>query len=559
MSAMGNRLTGLAALAAIVLAAAGASGLGRAPAPREAGTPAAECAPLTPQNPDGNYIVPGVLGRIPYKQVGSTALTLDLYAPRDGKLRPIVLVVHGGALRAGSPVSFVGQFLELLTDAGYAWASVEYRLGGPAAWQHAVADVRDALAFLSCHGREAGIDPGRMAVLGEDAGALLAAHVAAAEKGVTGVVLAGGLYALAGEAGKGDATISGASLLSDAGAAVVPHGRTLVVHGTADSEAPYADAKRWCAAVRTSRGACDLVAVEEGIHRAENWRPVQWGYKKRLASWLGEVLGPGTPRAEGSHDTARPDATGTLHKNVVFDQASGLKLDAWIPRGTGPHVPVLLVHGGGWEAGDKVTYITPLFEPLARAGFAWFSIDYRLTPDVRHPEQLEDVRRAIAFVRREAQRYRVDPARLVLVGESASAQMVALVGMKDGGVAGIVPFYGVYDFLAMGSASGPRSIPSRLFGITALDAEARAVLREYSPIAHVQRQQPPMLLVHGTNERLWEQGRAMAARLEQAGAPYELYALDGAPHGMEGWEGRPEWQGYKDKVVSWIREVTRTP
>ena len=517
---------------------------------------ASACAPLVPQNVDGNYVVPGVLGEVVYKRTSEAVLTLDLYAPADDVVRPLVVVVHGGGFQAGSSVSFVGQFLELLTEAGYAWASVEYGLRGPARWQEAVSDVADALAFLQCHGRAAGFDPARVALFGEDTGAQIAAHVASTKESVAATVLVGAQLELAPAAGVDEDSRRRAALLAGGTAAVVPHGRALVVHGAADSEAPLAEARAWCDGVRARQRRCELIAVADGIHRAENWRPAQWGYKQRITEWLAGAIGAGSPAAVPQ---PAAESRGALHKNIVFAPETGLTLDAWIPRGRGPHVPVLLVHGGGWEAGDKVTYITPLFAPLARAGLAWFSIDYRLTPDVRHPAQLDDLRRAIAFVQREADRFDVDPRRLVLIGESASAQMVAHVGLTDSGVAGVIPFYGVYDFLPMAASAGPRSIPSRLFGFSVIDAQARETLRAYSPIARVRREQPPMLLVHGTNEGLWEQGRAMAARLREAGAPHELYALEGAPHGMEQWEGRPEWQGYKQKVVSWIAEVTRTP
>ena len=74
-----------------------------------------------------------------------------------------------------------------------------------------------------------------------------------------------------------------------------------------------------------------------------------------------------------------------------------------------PRPAVIVVHGGGWEAGDKVTYVTPLFEPLARANLAWFSIDYRLTPAFTNQDQLADVRQAIRFVRAEHARFNIDP------------------------------------------------------------------------------------------------------------------------------------------------------
>ena len=93
-----------------------------------------------------------------------------------------------------------------------------------------------------------------------------------------------------------------------------------------------------------------------------------------------------------------------------------------------------------------MTYVTPLFEPLARAGLAWFSIDYRLTPASTHQDQLEDLRQAIRFVRAEHKRFNIDPARIVLVGESASGQMVTQIATEDAALAGVISFYGVYDF-----------------------------------------------------------------------------------------------------------------
>ena len=66
---------------------------------------------------------------------------------------------------------------------------------------------------------------------------------------------------------------------------------------------------------------------------------------------------------------------------------------------------------------------------------------------------------------------------------------------------------------------------------------------------------PPVLLVHGTNEELWPQGVEMARALEAKAVPHELVRLEGAPHGMENWEGRPEWLGYKDRLVAWLRAL----
>ena len=483
----------------------------------------AECLPLSPRNPDGNYIVPGVLGDIVYRRESGTELALDAFVQHGEARRPLVVVVHGGGGTAGSRVSFVGQLLEMLSEGGFNWVSIDYRLGPASRQGDAREDVAAALDFVRCHAQALRTDPSRLVLLGEDTGAVLAAKVAARHPpGLAAAVLVGGTY---------DDRELGASVPS------------LLVHGADDSEVPLIKAASRCEALRSLGGACELVSVEGASHRAENWWPNQWGYKRRILEWLAAKVG-----APGPYAVART----RLQKHVVFDEKEGLRLDAWTPQGRGPFPAVILAHGGGWEAGDPVTYITPLFAPLARAGFAWFSIDYRLTPRVAHPAQLEDLRRAISWVRQNAHRLDVDPSRLVLIGESASGQMVMQVAEEDHRLMGVVSFYGVYDFLPLVKDASPRSLLARLFGRTVLDDEARAVLRQYSPIHNVRAGMPPVLLVHGTNEELWDQGVAMARVLLDQGIPHELHRLEGAPHGMENWEGRPEWNTYKERVVAWL-------
>jgi alpha-L-fucosidase 2 len=290
--------------------------------------------------------------------------------------------------------------------------------------------------------------------------------------------------------------------------------------------------------------------VPGASHRLENWWPSQWGYKRELVSWLTDLAAAPRP--------ANVSATGPLLKNIVYSPSRGLKLDAYVPQSTKPLPAVVIVHGGGWEAGDKVTYVTPLFEPLARAGVAWFSIDYRLTPDASHEDQLEDVRQAIRFVRSKHARFNVDPSRIFLLGESASGQMVAQIATEDRTLAGVISFYGVYDFPSMVSDASPRSLLVRLFRRTTLDDESRAVLRKYSPLYSAHKNMAPFLLVNGTGERLWAQAEMFAERLRELGVRRDVIALEDAPHGLENWEGHPEWLGYKRQLVEWILRIGGT-
>jgi acetyl esterase len=524
-----------------------------APPPAKSAVPGARsvragvesCPALQVRNPDGNYIVPGVKGDIPY----SDGLALDAYVQRGAARRPSVVVIHGGAWSSGSRIAHVGQILEELTRAGFHWFSVDYRLGGLARFEDALADLRAALAFIRCHAGGLGIDPTQLVLLGEDSGAHLAALLAAERPaGVIGAVLLGGFYDLGAIPALARDLDREALARASPIAHVAPQmPAMLVVHGGADGEAPIEHARRYCGEVARRQGRCRLLEVTGASHRSENWWPGQWSYKREMVTWISELASVRAP-------AYRPH-TGVVQKDIVYSRSPRLKLDAFVPPGARSVPAVIVVHGGGWEAGDKVTYVTPLFEPLSRAGVAWFSIDYRLTPASVHEDQLEDVRQAIRYVRAQHARFHIDPARIVLLGESASGQMVMQVASEDASIAGVISFYGVYDFPAMVTDASPRSLLVRLFRRNVLDEESRGLLRRYSPLYTAHKDMPPALLVNGTGERLWAQAQAFAQRLTELGARHEVLAVEGAPHGMENWEGHPEWMAYKQRVVEWIREI----
>src|SRR5882724_9562411 len=86
-------------------------------------------------------------------------------------------------------------------------------------------------------------------------------------------------------------------------------------------------------------------------------------------------------------------------KDVEYAKPQGkpVLLDLHVPDGAGLFPTAILVHGGGFDEGSKSTNVRPLFEVLANAGFAWFSIDYRLAPAAHHKQANEDVVSAIQW------------------------------------------------------------------------------------------------------------------------------------------------------------------
>lgn len=248
-------------------------------------------------------------------------------------------------------------------------------------------------------------------------------------------------------------------------------------------------------------------------------------------------------------------------RDVEYGEAGGVRLtlDAHVPDGAGPFPTAILVHGGGWVGGDKQQYITYIFQPLTDAGFAWFSINYRLAPQFTFPADADDVETAIRFVKANAAKYRVDPKRIALIGESAGGHLVSYVGARgrgDTAVAAVVSMYGIHDFVAAAIAWKP--LPHELFdlfGIKAVDADTVKILIKASPVVYVNKDMPPFLLMHGSKDEdvPYEQSVEMCDRMKKAGARCELITVEGAPHGMDHWEPHPEFLWYKKALIDWLK------
>jgi len=263
---------------------------------------------------------------------------------------------------------------------------------------------------------------------------------------------------------------------------------------------------------------------------------------------------------------AAATAATTTQTDIEYGVADGesLRLDLCIPDGPGPFPAVILVHGGGWNAGDKSggptkALIAPMQDPLTRGGFAWFSINYRLAPKHRYPAPVEDVETAIRWVKAHAAEYRVDPQHLALSGESAGAHLIAMAAVRATEatrVAAVVPFYGPFDLIGQarpGQRLGPNM--SALFGHQVLNEQAERALHDASPLNFVKPGLPPFLLVHGTADSKvpYRQSTDMQAALRRVGVPCELLSIKGGDHGMSNWAKLGS--DYQTQVVAWL---TRT-
>jgi pectinesterase len=302
---------------------------------------------------------------------------------------------------------------------------------------------------------------------------------------------------------------------------------------------------------RLSADEARALTVEHVLGGADGWNPVAEG------SVVARVT---TARAAAPAPAERPRCAtpARFTADVEYALAGGesLRLDACVPPGRGPFPAVLLVHGGGWSGGDRKGAARLLLEPLTRAGVAWLSIDYRLAPKHRYPAPIEDVEAAVRWAQAHASRFRIDPQRMALLGESAGGHLVAAAAVRmtnEPALAAVVPFFAPVDLGSDSERRGGLSASLRgLFGRTELDDTTRALLREASPIRHVRPGLPPFLLVHGTADMSvpYEQSPRLQKALREAGVSCDLVTVPDGTHGTSRWdELAPGWE---DEVVAWI-------
>jgi len=242
--------------------------------------------------------------------------------------------------------------------------------------------------------------------------------------------------------------------------------------------------------------------------------------------------------------------------------AGSLRFDAYIPASSMPTPAVIIVHGGGWVRGDRRTNVEPLFQPLADAGFAWFSISYSLaTNPLEFGAAVGDVEAAVRFIRSRAAEYHIDPDRIALVGESAGGHLAAMAALGppegDSGVKAVVAIYAPTDLVALARTSPliPDAIRKQLNG-SAWANLILARLGQLSPLQAVRPGMPPFLLIHGDADPVvpFDQSRAMCDSMQAAGAVCQLFAVPGGGHGIRGWESSPARSApYKREMIEWLR------
>jgi acetyl esterase/lipase len=231
-----------------------------------------------------------------------------------------------------------------------------------------------------------------------------------------------------------------------------------------------------------------------------------------------------------------------IEENVVVHHVSGreLKVDIFRPANvSGPIQGLLFLPGGGWQTANRAPLKERYGVRMAGRGYVCITGEYRVMDEAPWPAPIQDVKATIRWMRAHSEDLGIDPAAVVVGGKSAGGHLALLaagtrgldefegnsgdatVSSEVAGVVGVAPVADLTEWAR-------RPTMAKLFG----QNPAAEVVKAASPIAHVNKDYPPTLLVHGTSDTRVPHAMTMrmVQALEQAGVPVDLQLYAGQDH-----------------------------
>lgn len=257
-------------------------------------------------------------------------------------------------------------------------------------------------------------------------------------------------------------------------------------------------------------------------------------------------------------------------EDVIYGRKFGMALtmDVFMPaepNGAG----IVFVVSGGWFSGKQAIHPEhPLLISLLGRGYTVFAVLHGSQPKFQIPEIIEDMHRAVRFIRYHASEYSIDPKRLGVTGGSAGGHLSLILATLGGpgdpeasdpvdrgssAVQAVACFFPPTDFLNYGAPGvdgtgvGVLAPFKQAFGPRADEPGSRRELAlEISPIYHVTAELPPVLIVHGDADRLVpiQQAQTFIERASEAGAAAKLITRKGRDHGWG--DVQPDVEAFAD-------------
>jgi len=236
-----------------------------------------------------------------------------------------------------------------------------------------------------------------------------------------------------------------------------------------------------------------------------------------------------------------------LHENIPIGKIDDVALSVNIAfpekYSSKPRPVILFVHGGGFISGDK-SHKNKQIVKFSKRGFVAASAMYRLAPDHKFPSAIEDIKLAVRFLKANADKYHIDPERIIVSGSSAGSYLAVMVGVT--GNSTYFSDHGLYTDVdssvrAVTAQSSP--IPdltnpkyAQLSWVKRLmpenTADKKAILAAMSPVTYLDVNDPPFFLSHGDEDPVVpvELSREFVLELEKIDHEFEYHEVKGGTH-----------------------------
>ncbi len=568
-----------------------------------------------------------------YAMRGGLAMLMDVYYPERSNGLGVVFIPgsgwHAPLAYDASPLKasgFAKLYVPPLVSAGYTVFVINHRAAPRYKYPAALEDVQRAVRYVRRHAARFGIDPNQIGGVGGSSGGHLIS--------LLGVLDGGGdpdapdpverqsakLQAVVARAAPTDLTkfpgaSAGASVASFLGlrlqqrdqpstreyrtywqaspaAHVSPDDPPfLLIHGTADDRVPYQRSPELVARLKADGVQAELLTIPGGGHGAS------FPGAKNPPDYLGAMVrffdaklpGAAQPGKASAIPSAKDNVRKDIERNVVFGMVSGgaLLMDVYRPPNPNGYA-VLHITGSGWHSPlaanapqQKASGQVKIFGlPLVEAGYTVFAVNHRTAPLNKYPAQIEDVERAVRFIRHHADRWDIDPQRIGGIGGSSGGHLTLLLGLRESPgdpenpdpvgrqsarLQTIVPWAPPSNLIRHNGETGNVTFAS-WFGmrLMARDPKTSPQYRAYlaaSPIEYVSSDDPPTLLIHGDADAAvpFEHSQALLQKLTQAGVAASLLRIPEGGHGATFPGKAADSPDYAAAAVEWFNRRLLRP
>lgn len=283
-----------------------------------------------------------------------------------------------------------------------------------------------------------------------------------------------------------------------------------------------------------------------------------------IGIWL-LVLTGCTKSTDNPGDTIPPESAAKI-QNVKYGSHTRQSMDVYLPASRTVNTPlIILIHGGGWTAGDKKDF-NGIQQALSDSGIATVSMNYRYVSSTIHYEHLmEDVRMALEYCVDKANAWNIRNTKIILTGASAGAHMSLLYGYgfdTDNRVSGIISLAGptnftVLDFHDFAATIGLGTNIYHMVGATYTPGQPLDErFAKASPVTY--NKNVPTLIVHGTADMVVPYSQAIDLRdkLQGKGYTYKLETITGGGHDLGLANPIIALRVYGE-LISWARTYSR--